>query len=66
MIARCKNCYFMDNCANHKRRCSDYSPIIDEMTDKELDMLIEQNRNDFFEWFMQQLEDEDRMQDFFG
>lgn len=45
---KCSNCYFGDKCKS-KQVCEDYSPIIDAPTDVEIEKMIENGRNAFYE-----------------
>lgn len=45
---RCSNCYFGDKCRSNQA-CEDYSPIIDEPTDAEVEKMIEDGRETFYE-----------------
>lgn len=62
----CVNCYFHDTCKS-TRVCGSFSPLIDvQMTEEEEWNLIEDERQEFARRFYRCLEEEDRLQDYFG
>ena len=62
----CENCYFHDAC-NGTKICGYFSPLVEvQMTEEEEWSLIEEERVDFVKRFYRRLEEEDRIQDYFG
>lgn len=52
---RCSNCYFGDKCRN-LYDCDNYSPIHD-LTDEEVDEMIENGRREFLDEWNQYIEE---------
>lgn len=62
----CANCYFCEECGR-PYICSSFSPLVEvDITDRQIDYYIERERVYFHKRFWAYLEEEDRLQDYFG
>lgn len=52
---RCSDCYFGDKCKS-LNACDDYSPIY-ELTDDEIDEMVEEGRQEFLDAWRQYIEE---------
>ena len=63
---RCKDCYFCDECGT-KHVCGGFSPLSDPgITDGFVSHVIRIGEKWFYEEFWATMEEEDRMQDYWG
>lgn len=63
----CVNCYFYDDCNRMYRKCGYFTPIVsEELSEEDINEIIENGRIDFYESFWSTMREEDRMQDYFG
>lgn len=61
-LGTCKNCLWYGEC-DSKSRCSDFTPITDDVEDDELKESEE--RHDFIEWFKEYVEETQDAEDDF-
>ena len=52
---KCKNCTFFDRCGANAKQCGHYSPIADDISDDRINEIIEIERLDFYEQWLEEL-----------
>lgn len=56
MSKSCKNCFYYDKCRS-REICEDYTPLEDDMSDAEIEEIIEAKRAEFREEWQQYIEE---------
>jgi len=66
-IRSCENCYFYDDCSPKHWSCGFFTPLEEiELTDKDIEKIIRAGRAEYRKRYWETLEEEDRLQDYFG
>lgn len=66
MRRSCSNCYFYEECGR-RHVCGYFSPLQEvEVTEREIEFFNELEKEDFREYYWRILNEEDRLQDYFG
>lgn len=65
MVKKCTYCLYVEQCAS-RYPCVYFTPLLDVCSDVMVDRFIEDERIEFREYWFGLMEDEDRMQDYFG
>lgn len=65
MVKKCNYCLYTEQC-NARYPCEYFASIYDAYEDIVIDKYIENERIEFREYWFELLEDEDRLQDYFG